>query len=197
MWMIISFIHCLNVTLQFRAAAKNMRSALIDRMRKAAPSVFQLPPDVFKPGYQRDTVPELVRLLKFSNDHSKKDHLSKLPPILFPPVVRRKGRVGYETKLFQAQEIFLVSEQVNGLENLLLMAVIVFKGCFIWTIFIGYDGSKARGPFDIWQAMGCYIIGEATLLRNSSVCAIGMSMTTFFNSTLTECHLILDSVCHI
>jgi hypothetical protein len=90
-----------------------MRSALIDRMRKAAPSVFQLNPDIFKPNFKRDTVPELARLLKFSNEHSKKDRLSKLPPILFPSVVRRKGRVGYETKLFQAPEIFLVSEQVN------------------------------------------------------------------------------------
>jgi len=99
--------------LQFRAAAKNMRSALIDRMRKAAPLVFQLGPEIFKPGYQRDTVPELTRLLKFSNEHSKKDRLSKLPPILFPSVVRRKGRVGYETKLFQAPEIFMVSEHIN------------------------------------------------------------------------------------
>jgi regulator of replication initiation timing len=104
-------IFYLNV-LQFRAAAKNMRSALIDRMRKAAPTIFQLNPDVFKPGYKRDTVPELVRLLKFSNENSKKDRLSKLPPILFPPIIRGKGRVGYETRLFQAPEIFLVSEQV-------------------------------------------------------------------------------------
>jgi hypothetical protein len=90
-----------------------MRSALIDRIRKAAPSVFQLSPDVFKPGYQRDTVPELMRLLSFSNKPSKKDRLSKLPPILFPPNIRGKGRVGYETKLFQAPEIFLVLKQVN------------------------------------------------------------------------------------
>lgn len=90
-----------------------MRSALIDRMRKAAPTIFQLNPDVFKPGYKRDTVPELVRLLKFSNENSKKDRLSKLPPILFPPIIRGKGRVGYETRLFQAPEIFLVSEQVS------------------------------------------------------------------------------------
>jgi hypothetical protein len=82
-------------------------------MRKAAPSIFHLNPDIFKPSYKRDTVPELVRLLKFSNENSKKDHLSKFPPILFPPVIRGKGRVGYETKLFQAPEIFLVSEQVN------------------------------------------------------------------------------------
>lgn len=89
-----------------------MRSALIDRMRKAAPSVFHLSPDIFKPSFQRDTVPELLCLLKFSNDRSKKDRPSKLPPILFPPVIREEGRVGYETKLFQSPEIFLVSEQI-------------------------------------------------------------------------------------
>jgi hypothetical protein len=108
-----SFLFVIYFFLQFRAAAKNMRSALIDRMRKAAPSVFELNPDYFKPGFQRDTVPELVRLLNFSNEHSKKGRHSKLPPILFPPVVRQKGRVGFETKLFQAPEIFLVSEQVK------------------------------------------------------------------------------------
>lgn len=90
-----------------------MRSALIDRMRKAAPTVFQLSPDTFKPGFQRDTVPELTRLLKFSNEPSKKDRVSKLPPILFPAIVRRKGRVGYETKLFQSPEVFLVSKHIN------------------------------------------------------------------------------------
>ena len=88
-----------------------MRSSLIDRIRKAAPSVFQVNPDIFKPAYKRETVPELTRLLKFPNDRAKKDRPSKLPPILFPPNIREKGRVGYETKLFQAPEIFLVSEQ--------------------------------------------------------------------------------------
>ena len=82
-------------------------------MRKAAPSVFHLNQDIFKPSYQQDTVPELVCLLKFSNEPSKKDRVSKLPPILFPAIVRRKGRAGYETKLFQSPEIFLVSEHIN------------------------------------------------------------------------------------
>jgi hypothetical protein len=78
------------------------------------------------------------------------------------------------------------------------MALLVFKGSFIWAIFTGYDGSKTWRPFHIWQAMGRCIIGEATLLCNSIVCAIGMSIATlFFNPTPTEYRLFLDSFRHI
>jgi hypothetical protein len=85
-----------------------MRSHLIDRVRKAAPIVFKLPVNIFKPGYKRETIPELTRLLQFDSTSKR---LTKLPPVLYPPSVRLKGRQGYETKLFQSPECFLVSKQ--------------------------------------------------------------------------------------
>lgn len=101
---------------EFRAAAKAMRSALIDRVRKAAPTVFNLPAEIFKQSYKREKVTELTRLLKF-NPHSK--HLSNLPPVLYPLSVRRKGREGFETKLFQVLEIFrLMKALLFGLASL-------------------------------------------------------------------------------
>ena len=91
-----------------------MRSALMDRMRKAAAIIFKLNPEIFKPNYLRETVAELIRLLKFpkelSKHSSKKPRPLKLPPILFPPSVRQRGIEGFETKLFQSPELFLVSE---------------------------------------------------------------------------------------
>jgi hypothetical protein len=92
--------------LQFRAAAKSMRSALIDRIRKAAPIIFNLSPEVFKPNYKREKVPALTQLLKF-NPQLKR--LSKFPPVLYPPIVRQRGHDGFETKLFQSSEVFRVS----------------------------------------------------------------------------------------
>ena len=83
-----------------------MRSALINRVRKAAPIVFNLSPEVFKPSYKQEKVPELAQLSKF--DPSSK-RLATLPPVLFPIKVRVKGHKGYETKLFQGPEVFRVS----------------------------------------------------------------------------------------
>lgn len=94
-----------------------MRSALIDRLRKAAPLILKLDPEFFKPTYQRENVPQLRRLLKFSDDHSKKGRPSKLPPILYPPYVRRKGRQGHDTKLFQSPELFLVSKYTDNITD--------------------------------------------------------------------------------
>jgi hypothetical protein len=84
-----------------------MQSALIDRLHKAAPTVFDLSPEVFKLNYKWEKVPKLMQLLKFDTQSKR---LSKLPPILYPLSVRQKGRCkGYETKLFQSPEIFYVS----------------------------------------------------------------------------------------
>ena len=88
-----------------------MWSALIDRLRKAAPTVFDLSPEVFKPNYKWEKVPKLTQLLKFD---TQSKCLSKLPPILYPLSVQQKGRrEGYETKLFQSPEIFYVSRQIS------------------------------------------------------------------------------------
>lgn len=90
-----------------------MRSAVIDRFRKGAPRILGLNSEFFAPNYRRETVPELVRLLRFttgSKDPSKKARPSKLPPILYPLHIRQKGREGHETKIFQSRELFMVSE---------------------------------------------------------------------------------------
>jgi hypothetical protein len=88
-----------------------MQSALIDRLCKAAPTVFDLSPKVFKPNYKREKVPKLMQLLKFDTQSKR---LLKLPPILYPLSVRQKGwREGYETKLFQSPEIFYVSRRIS------------------------------------------------------------------------------------
>ena len=86
-----------------------MHSALIDRVQKAVPIVFNLSPEVFKPSYKREKVPELAQLSKF--DPSSK-RLATLPPVLFPIKVQEKGRKGYEPKLFQGPEAFRVSRGI-------------------------------------------------------------------------------------
>jgi hypothetical protein len=83
-----------------------MHSALIDRVQKAMPIVFNLSPKVFKSSYKQEKVPELAQLSKF--DPSSKC-LAALPPVLFPIKVQEKGREGYETKLFQGPKLFWVS----------------------------------------------------------------------------------------
>jgi hypothetical protein len=87
-----------------------MHSSLIDRVRKAAPLVFKLPPDIFKPSYKWETIPELVRLLKFDNNSKC---LTNLPPILYPPSVRHKGHQSFEIKLFQTPEIFKANKHAG------------------------------------------------------------------------------------
>ncbi|KAG5640295.1 hypothetical protein DXG03_009355 [Asterophora parasitica] len=89
---------------KFHGAAKTMRSALIDRLQKAAPNIFHLPSEVFRTNYDRKNVPELKRLHTWDQDSA----LSSKPPVLFPPCVREKGCKGYETKMFQSPEMFLL-----------------------------------------------------------------------------------------
>jgi len=85
-----------------------MCSALIDRSCKALPTIFNLPPEIFKPNYKWEKVPELTRLLKWDPDSK---HPLNLPPVLYPPSVQHKGHKGFEMKLFQLLEIFWVSRQ--------------------------------------------------------------------------------------
>lgn len=90
-----------------------MRSTLIDICRKAAPTVFNLPAEYFTPTYPRETVPEIIALLKFNPnvDGAELKRISRHPPVLFPLKVRNKGkyRAKYGVYLFQSEYVFRVS----------------------------------------------------------------------------------------
>ena len=76
---------------QFWLVSKSFQSTLIDRMWKAAPLIFKLSPDIFKPLFQCDTVPQLMMLLNFASNSkhsSSKHHNSKFPPLIYPPAVQ-------------------------------------------------------------------------------------------------------------
>jgi hypothetical protein len=83
----------------------NLCSVLINRVQKATLVIFNLPSEVFKPSYKREKVPALAQPSRF-DPNSK--CLTTLLPVLFPLKVQDKGHKGYETKLFQAPEIFQV-----------------------------------------------------------------------------------------
>jgi len=103
---------------QFHGGAKSMHSALIDRSCKASPTIFNLPPEIFKPNYKWEKESELTQLLKW--DSNLKCPLN-LPPVLYPPSVWCKGHKGFETKLFQSPEIFQVSRQMWSQQFLSLL----------------------------------------------------------------------------
>ncbi|RDB22950.1 hypothetical protein Hypma_009803 [Hypsizygus marmoreus] len=95
---------------EFRLAARNMRSVMVDRACKAAPVIFNLPKSYFAVQYDQGSVPELRRLLNFKSLSSR---VSKHAPLLYPPSVRKRGSAHVcDPYLFQSTEVFQVPEGI-------------------------------------------------------------------------------------
>ena len=157
-----------------------MRSALIERIRKAAPVIFSLPSGIFKPTYKRQSVSELVELLKFDPNSGRN---SSLPPILYPPAVRRKGRRGFETKLFQSPEVFQVSQcmEQRVLTQTDTSRSLVIAGCAIRSGLAGLIG-KTWWSSNVWQTVEDSVIGGSPLLHDSIVFGSGKFESYFLLS---------------
>lgn len=83
--------------------AKSIRSWLIKRCRLVAPQIFRLPVPYFQTSRDETTKSELLALFMFNS----RDKFNKLPPILFPASVRKKGKRN-NALLFMGEELPLV-----------------------------------------------------------------------------------------